>query len=162
MTDAATRRYTISYIIALSLIGLIALTTHVIVDRMASHQQIFAAEINFAGRQRMLVQQAARKAVEFSTTDAAMRPGIILQMSRAIDELEQSHKALISGDSLEGIELYQSQNVDHLYFGPPQNRTRDTGSAGAGPGNGQGSNPATGSFCEWQSGSKPQYRSITL
>tara|TARA_R110002110_G_scaffold58581_3_gene166513 strand:- start:2473 stop:3666 length:1194 start_codon:yes stop_codon:yes gene_type:complete len=121
MTEAETRRYTISYIVALSLIGLIALTTHVIVDRMASHQQIFAAEINFAGRQRMLVQQAARKAVEFSTTDAAMRPDILLQMSRAIDELEQSHKALISGDSLEGVELYQSQNVDHLYFEPPQN-----------------------------------------
>ena len=85
MTEAETRRYTISYIVALSLIGLIALTTHVIVDRMASHQQIFAAEINFAGRQRMLVQQAARKAVEFSTTDAAMRPDILLQMSRAID-----------------------------------------------------------------------------
>ena len=121
MNDLTARRFTISYIFALSLIGLIAITTHFVVDRIARHQQIFAAEINFAGRQRMLVQQVARQAVEFSTADAVTRADVVRQMTRATDELEQAHKALISGAALQGVELYQSGNVDQLYFEPPQN-----------------------------------------
>lgn len=112
-----TTTYSVFYIGGLGLIALIAVLSYLLADRMAVHQGIFASQINVAGRQRMLVQRIGLEASQFRAGDL----GAVVRLRQLTDQLEQAHLALISGGALEDMALYQSANVDRIYFEPPHN-----------------------------------------
>lgn len=115
------RHFTIAYVAALLLIALVAGATHWIVDRIARDQAIFTSQIEIAARQPMLVQRAAFLVSRLTDGPDDERTPARIELGQAIDKMEDIHKALIAGTELDGIELYQSNNVDRLYFEPPIN-----------------------------------------
>ncbi len=115
------RHFTIAYVAALLLIALVAGATHWIVDRIARDQEVFTSQIEIAARQPMLAQRTAFLVSRLADGPAGERTAARIELAQAIDNMDAIHKALIAGTELDGIELYQSNNVDRLYFEPPIN-----------------------------------------
>ncbi len=110
------RLLTQRYIIALSLIALIALATQLLVQVSLSRQTDDSREINIAGRQRMLSQRLTKNVL------ALRFPDDVLTQNERLDQLEEtldlwvtSHIGLQEGNAALGLVGDNSETVEELY-----------------------------------------------
>lgn len=134
----AARRLTIAYAIGLSLIAVLASIIWYISIAMVSAQGQVAAEVNVAGRQRMLTQKVALLTATLQTVSGADRKALVEEASACLDMLQRAHAIMLSRDAAalkataaEGIDCRpgtipvpprgaMSPDLEEAYFGGPQ------------------------------------------
>lgn len=109
---------TIGYIFALSMIAVLSMSAHVILDKVLSVQSTSATIINISGRQRMLSQRIAMLACHYS-----INPNIHNKesLSEAISLMEKSHLALTKGDKNLGLPSAIPPKAYEIYYGKEYN-----------------------------------------
>ena len=112
------RPYVIRYVLALSLIAAFVLGGHVALDRLLASQDSSAAQINVAGRQRMLSQRVASAAGRLPALDVTARADARGRLADAVDRLEREHDALRDGDPALGLDGEPPPEVVALLDGP--------------------------------------------
>ena len=113
-----TRAITGIYLMALALVATIAVTSHLVTERMVREQASTARVVNVAGRQRMLSQRIARVAEEVAagTIDPAQGRQIVLLSANGV---EQAEAALTEGSVALGIPPPATPAIRELYAEPP-------------------------------------------
>ncbi|WP_420455349.1 PAS domain S-box protein [Rubrivirga sp.] len=95
------RRLTVRYVVALSLIAVLAIVAQGLVQHTLGQQVSDAREVNLAGRQRMLSQRIAKHAV--SARLAADPDDALGRLAADVRELEEAHHALLDGAAARGL-----------------------------------------------------------
>ena len=111
-----TRRLTILYICALSLVALLAILGQVVIQVAIQQQGSDALVINIAGRQRMLSQKISKAAliIEF-TTDSAARKAHTEELRQAVALWQSSQQGLQQGNAQQGLPGNNSDAVKNLF-----------------------------------------------
>jgi diguanylate cyclase (GGDEF)-like protein len=110
MQELSTRKLTLSYVIALTIIASLSLSSSLTFSRVLKQHQGSAALINICGRQGMLSQRIASLASQLALGDESVRTDLI----SAIDQLETAAHDLAYGDGKDLPEL--SPRVRSIYF----------------------------------------------
>lgn len=85
------------YWVALGLVGMLAVASYAMLDRMVRMQFGAAATMNVSGRQRMLVQQSALYASLLAAArDSTERDRLRMTLRLIADRIEHSHRELMS------------------------------------------------------------------
>lgn len=109
------RRITIAYVLALSMIGLLSFGAHMFVLEVIIQQEKSSSVINLSGRQAMLSQRVAFFAGAYAIRGTEQNRN---SMREAIDELATAHERLSHGDEGRGIPRPDSPQLQALYFTP--------------------------------------------
>ena len=107
------RAPTVAYAIGLTLVGLIATVIWLTTIFMVSTQDQLAAEINVAGRQRMLTQKTAFLTASLPAATPAERSGLIAEISACTDLLERAHRIMLSRNA-EALQATAAEGADCL------------------------------------------------
>ncbi len=107
---------TISYILALAFIAMLALISHVLLQQIVAGQQFTASTVNFAGRQRMLAQRMTRFADEIADGSVDTRNGR-QELERALTRMGDVETLLQTGSVRLHVEAPTSTALRNLYFG---------------------------------------------
>ncbi|MBX2834999.1 MAG: type IV pili methyl-accepting chemotaxis transducer N-terminal domain-containing protein [Micavibrio sp.] len=105
------------YILALSLIMLLAFGKYVAMEALISTQKTSASAINLSGRQRMLSQRIAlfSQSVVQAKSDEE-RAESNEKLSKTLSEFEQNHKSLIEGSKDKNIARLENPMIRAIYF----------------------------------------------
>ncbi|TAE65960.1 MAG: hypothetical protein EAZ85_16210 [Bacteroidetes bacterium] len=97
--DKTIKKLKISYVIALSLVALIALVSQLIIRNALQNQENDANIVNVSGRQRLLSQQIAKNSslLIFFETKAELQK-CIDELKSGVDKFETQYKGLINGN----------------------------------------------------------------
>ena len=106
-----------AYVLALSLIAIIACASHWISLRVTTSQVNAANEIDISGAQRMLSQRIALLLTELETT--ADRSATLAELRLARDRFRSAHLGLINGDPAMRLNGIQSKELGDIYFYEP-------------------------------------------
>ena len=109
---------TIGYVFALSMIAILSMSAHVILDKVISVQSSSATIINVSGRQRMLSQRIAMLACHYSLNQNKYNQD---SLTEAIDLMQKSHNALVHGDENLGLPSSLPPSVSEIYYGEKYN-----------------------------------------
>lgn len=109
---------TIGYIFALSMIAVLSMSAHVILDKVISVQSSSGTIINVSGRQRMLSQRIAMLACHYSISQNDYNKK---SLSKAINLMQKSHSALTLGDKDMGLPSLLPPSVKEIYYGKKYN-----------------------------------------
>ncbi|UDL93278.1 diguanylate cyclase [Lichenihabitans sp. PAMC28606] len=110
--EPSNRLLTIGYTVALGLVALMALASHVTLNHVLHEHEGAASVINVSGRQRMLSQRIAGFAAEM----ALNVPGARGELLNAADEFERSHRNLILGNEALHLPPAQTPELRAIYF----------------------------------------------
>ena len=92
------------YLLALGVIAALSITTFVFLRTAITAQATSAAEVNVAGRQRMLSQRISRFALLYViTSDSQERESLKQTLTNDLTLFEESHKGLINGGQVRGL-----------------------------------------------------------
>jgi diguanylate cyclase (GGDEF)-like protein len=105
----------LGYIAALSMVAVMSVASHVVLDRTLVDHAGAASVINVSGRQRMLSQRIASLAAQSALGDPRARS----DLKTAIDAFERAHVKLVHGDPGLGVLPPTSPKLRTLYFGGP-------------------------------------------
>lgn len=106
-----------AYVLALSLIAVIAMASHWIADRVTAAQVNTAHEIDVSGAQRMLSQRIALLLTELETTNDHKATLAALRAAR--DRFRAAHLGLINGDPTMRLKGVKSKELGDIYFFEP-------------------------------------------
>lgn len=95
MRDLSGRSLTTAYVVALAVIALMTLASHVTLDRMMKEHEGAASVVNLSGRQRMLSQRIASLASQLALGLPEARSDLVA----ALDSFEGSHRDLVRGNA---------------------------------------------------------------
>lgn len=110
--ESRTRRLTLLYIIALSVVALLSIAGQLLVQFSLSDQLSDSKVINLAGRQRMLSQKLCKSALTLSrATTLEQRQASLLEMEEALDPWTRVHAGLQKGDKELGLPGNNSLSV---------------------------------------------------
>lgn len=116
------RRGTVTYLIALSIIALLSLLSHSLVQSIVQKQEATARVVNQAGRQRMLSQRIARFAGEILLPVARQStPDLQQEYQAAIKNMANVHQALVYGSKRLQIPVSDSMAIQQLLHHAPIN-----------------------------------------
>ena len=117
ITPGAPRSATITYLLALLVVASIALTSHVLANRIIVMQSLTAVLVQTTERQRALSQKITRFALQSAdgTLPATTASAQINELTRRI---ESAQRQLIDGDPALGLPAADSPEAHDLYFGP--------------------------------------------
>ena len=105
-----------TYIIALGMIALLSLISHITLERVIAAHEGSAAVINASGRQRMLSQRIAFDASRYVLAgDVAARSDLI----DATDQMEKAHRQLLGADPTLPLATPLSAAEQAIYFQAP-------------------------------------------
>lgn len=114
------RRGTLTYLLALLIIGILALLSHYLVQRIVNQQEASARVVNLAGRQRMLSQRitlfAGQLLAEKKQRSPTLFPGEYLD---AIATMNKVHQALMHGSVSMAIPAPSSKAIQQIFHQPP-------------------------------------------
>lgn len=113
------RSLTWRYLIALTLVGLLATSAWLSLHLVISEQQSTAAIVNVSGRQRMLSQRTALYSTLLAKAPPQERAAIRRQLSKAADLMLASHHGLTRGNAAMGLPPTMSETVRAMYFAAP-------------------------------------------
>ncbi len=107
------------YIVVLLLIAFLSLGSFGLLESVIASQKTSAAEINYAGRQRMLLQRVnyLRSQIDGSWGEHD-RSIALREFSLAVNMMSRSHKGLTEGDASLGLSPPASDELRARYFGP--------------------------------------------
>ena len=106
-----------AYVMALSLIALIAGASHWISLRVTTAQVDAAHEIDVSGAQRMLSQRIALLLTQLDHVDD--RSAILADLRAARDRFRAAHLGLVNGDPAMRLKGVTSKELGEIYFYPP-------------------------------------------
>jgi diguanylate cyclase (GGDEF)-like protein len=110
------RRLTVAYLLALTIVALLTVVSHLTLEHALRTHDGSAAVINISGRQRMLSQRIASLAAQYALGDAGIRPSL----QAALVQFEAAHRRLIDGDASMGLPPAEaSPELRAIYFGGP-------------------------------------------
>lgn len=112
-----TRSVTLRYAVALTVIALLALGSHAVLERLSVEQEVTGTQVNVAGRQRMLSQRIAVEVLARTApaTDAAARERLSVRLVADADEMVAAQRALLGGDARRGLPDDASPALRALY-----------------------------------------------
>jgi len=113
------RSLTWRYLIALTLVGLLATAAWLSLHLVISEQKSTAAVVNISGRQRMLSQRTALFSSLLANSPREQRPSIRSQLTVAAELMQKSHHGLTRGNTEMGLPDTMSETVRAMYFEPP-------------------------------------------
>jgi signal transduction histidine kinase len=91
------KKTTMAYVVALSLIALLAIATHVIVDAVVRSMESSAEVVNVSGRQRMLSQRIAGLSERLvNLPEGPEAEMVTASLVQAIDLMASSHEGLVA------------------------------------------------------------------
>ncbi len=106
-----------AYIMALSLIAVIAVASHWVAGKVTADQVNAANEIDTSGAQRMLSQRIALLLTELETTSD--RSATLAALRTARDRFRAAHIGLINGDPAMRLKGVKSKELGDIYFYEP-------------------------------------------
>ncbi len=120
-----TRRLTARYIIALSMVALLALLGQIVIQATLQQQSSDALVINIAGRQRMLSQRLSKDALALEVfPDAQARLQNADELRDVVNLWQHSQEGLQHGDAVLGLPGKNSPSVQRLFAAiEPEYRT---------------------------------------
>ncbi len=114
------RRMTTSrYVVALTLIALLSVTSFILLRRVIVAQERFAAVINVSGRQRMLTQRLALLAAQIANAPETDQDGLRHDMEKAAALMRRSHEGLMHGDASLGLPPMTEPSIVAMYKTAP-------------------------------------------
>ena len=116
------RTGTITYLIALSIIAMLSLFSHYLVQNIVQKQEATARVVNQAGRQRMLSQRITRFAGEMLLPiERQSTPQLRQEYLAAIANMAEVHQALVRGSARLQIPVSDSITIKQLFHQNPIN-----------------------------------------
>jgi diguanylate cyclase (GGDEF)-like protein len=116
------RSGTVTYLIALSIIAMLSLFSHYLVQNIVQKQEATARVVNQAGRQRMLSQRITRFAGEMLLpVERQSTPRLRQEYLAAIDNMAEVHQALVKGSARLQIPISDSIAIQQLFHQNPIN-----------------------------------------
>lgn len=115
MGGLSARSLTIAYVLALALIALMSLVSHLTLVKVLEQHEGAASVVNISGRQRMLSQRIASLSAQWAMGDAEARR----ELGEAIERFAAAHARLITGDAALGLPEASTPELKALYFGGP-------------------------------------------
>jgi len=116
------RTGTVTYLIALSIIALLSLFSHYLVQSIVQKQEATARVVNQAGRQRMLSQRITRFAGEMLLPiERQSTPQLRQEYLAAIANMAAVHQALVKGSARLQIPVSDSIAIQQLFHENPIN-----------------------------------------
>ncbi|MDR3592559.1 MAG: diguanylate cyclase [Negativicutes bacterium] len=120
MKRSPVRSLTAKYIVALSLIAILALTAFVTLRQLIVGEQASAAIINVSGRQRMLTQKGVLLSFQLAVSvDPAQRVRLRADLTTLIRSMQDAHHAIIYGSPEFGVSGALSAEMRQMLFEPP-------------------------------------------
>ncbi len=116
------RRLTVRYIVGLAIIGALAVTSTMLVNRELSQQENDAYRIGVTARQSVLAHQLDTAAADaVYATDETARTKAAGRITAILGQLESTHDGLIFGDPGQGVEPVTEPDAQRLFLGviPP-------------------------------------------
>jgi signal transduction histidine kinase len=106
------------YLLALSMIGLLACSAYAAFEMVLAQHESTLAVVNISGRQRMLSQRTALFVERLAqATDEHNREYLANKLKAAVDLLEASHDGLVHGSREMGLPSEMSDTVRAMYYG---------------------------------------------
>ncbi len=115
MKELSALRLTQIYLVALGVVGLMSLASHLVLDRILQANEGAASVVNVSGRQRMLSQRIAGAGAQL----VMGLPGARAELVTATDELEAAHRRLIEGDAALNLPAAKAPELQAIYFDRP-------------------------------------------
>ncbi|WP_052074772.1 putative bifunctional diguanylate cyclase/phosphodiesterase [Shewanella mangrovi] len=116
------RKGTLTYLLALVIIAVLALLSHYLVQSIVDEQEATARVVNLAGRQRMLSQRITLFASELRDAGASqLREPLAAAYYDAISTMSTMHYALMNGSSSLNIPTPTSAHIKQIFNQPPVN-----------------------------------------
>jgi len=113
------RLLTLTYVVSLSVIAILSLVVHFMLDEVISEQNSTGKIVNVSGQQRMLSQRASMFAVDFLQTGSLNSKRLSMA---AVEKMKENHRFLLAPhfNALENGEPSPlSDALYNLYFMPP-------------------------------------------
>ncbi len=112
-TTLSERRLTMRYVVALLIIAMLSVASHVMLCDVMRTNSGSAATINLTGRQRMLSQRIASMAGQYTLGDRTAREPLLL----AISQMEAAHQRLMQDVGVDRQSAHGLPALQALYFG---------------------------------------------
>lgn len=113
------QKITTQYVIALGLIAVLVVASHLsLLETMAAHVT-WASIINLSGKQRMLSQRISRLAHDLVDEGPEKRGGIRAELTDRAAQMEAAHKEIISGAPESEYKVPLSKAAREILFYPP-------------------------------------------
>ena len=114
------RRETITYLLALAFLALLATALHLVADRIVAAQEDTARIVNMSGRQRMLSQRIMSSCLQIDRAPSSeARKAAINQLREAIGAMSLSHIRLRDGAADIGIHAPVTPDIHAIYYDLP-------------------------------------------
>lgn len=113
-------RGTLTYVLALIIIALLALLSHYLVQSIVDEQEATARVVNLAGRQRMLSQRITLYAGELrEASSSELREPLTAEYFDAMSTMSTMHYALMNGSNVLNIPMPTSEKIQQIFSQPP-------------------------------------------
>ena len=109
--DRLSRRSTLIFV----LLALLAVVSYLLVAGETADERASAAEINLAGKRRMLSQRIGLLSSQYLREQKA---GDLAELTRALDQMAAIHTTLTHGDAQQGIRPPRTERLRASYGGP--------------------------------------------
>ncbi|WP_051448982.1 putative bifunctional diguanylate cyclase/phosphodiesterase [Tolumonas lignilytica] len=114
------RSGTLTYLMALSVIALLYVSSHYLTQNIIDEQGATARIVNLAGRQRMLSQRITRFAGELLLpAERQSTPNLLREYTNAVLSMAEVHRALLNGSARLKIPQSKSATIDQIFHQPP-------------------------------------------
>ena len=115
MGGLSARSLTIAYVLALALVAMMSLVSHLTLVQVLEQNEGAASVVNISGRQRMLSQRIASLSAQWAMGNTEARR----DLGEAIDLFAAAHASLLTGDAALGLPEVSTPELKALYFGGP-------------------------------------------
>lgn len=115
-TKSPTRKLTVSYLTALSLVAALVICGQILIQGMLDNQYSDSKVINIAGRQRMLSQRIAKSALAALNSERGpARKAYLAELAGVSQLWIRSHNALKSGDAEMKLDGKNSEQIQRQF-----------------------------------------------
>jgi PAS domain S-box-containing protein len=116
---------TVRYVLVLCMLALLAVVNYLILEEKIRTNHSGAIVLNFAGRQRYLLQRTASLAEGLvETTDERRQEALKRDLLAALKLMESSHEGLVSGSAGLGLPGARTEEAQRIYFRGPESLDR--------------------------------------
>ena len=114
------RRESAVYMLALAFLALMSIGSYLIINSIVTQQQHMASVISVSSRQRMLSQRVALLSLQYAQARLqSERESTGAKLRESIDLMRRSHRDLVEGSLVLGIDPPRRKELKEIYFSPP-------------------------------------------